>query len=164
VAARRLIIDMPMRNEWSNVELVRTAILNCFAAVFNDLDSCRAVATVISELLENAIKYGAWERADRALHLAITGEDNRVLVSVEHPVNPDSPDLARLQKTIGWLASFPTPEEAYRARLNQFAAEGNGPESGTSRLGLARIAYEGNCALSTELDGRVLRVRAEMAH
>src|SRR6266496_2000402 len=93
VPARRLLIDLPVRNEWSNIELVRTAILNCFAAVFNDLDSCRTIATVISELLENAIKYGDWESgAGHLLHLAITGEEERVTVSVEHPVEPTSDD------------------------------------------------------------------------
>jgi hypothetical protein len=165
MATRRLIIDLPVRNEWSNVDLVRTAILNCFAAVFNDLDGCRAVATVISELLENAIKYGAWDHSEgeHSLHLAISGEDQRVLVSVEHPVVADSPDVARLQQTIRWLQTFSRPEDAYRARLNEFAAERGPPESGISRLGLARIAYEGNCRLRAELDGQTLRVFAEMA-
>jgi hypothetical protein len=157
-----LLIDLPVRNEWSNIELVRTAILNCFAAVFNDLDSCRTVATVISELLENAIKYGDWEsRSGHLLHLAITGEEQRVTVSVEHPVNVKSEDVARLQKTLAWLATFARPEEAYRARLNQFAEAP--PELGISRLGLVRIAYEGNCVLLAELKGETLRVSAEMA-
>jgi len=161
VAARRLVIDLPVRNEWSNVELLRTAVLSCFAAVFNDLDSCRAVATVISELMENAIKYGSWGEPERdSLHLAITGEDRRVLVSVEHPVDPSSAELERLQQTIRWLSNFTRPEEAYRARLSEFAE--NAPESGISRLGLARIAYEGNCAINAEVNGRMLRVSAEM--
>jgi hypothetical protein len=158
---RRLLIDLPVRNEWSNIELVRTAILNCFAAVFNDLDSCRTVATVISELLENAIKYGAWDRSGHLLHLAITGDDDRVTVSVEHPVEPSSADVARLRETLAWLATFARPEDAYRARLNQFAE--SPPELGISRLGLVRIAYEGNCALRAELNGEILRVSARMA-
>jgi len=162
VEVRRLLIDLPVRNEWSNIELVRTAILNCFAAVFNDLDSCRTVATVISELLENAIKYGDWDnKSGHLLHLAITGEEQRVTVSVEHPVNVKSEDVARLQKTLAWLATFSRPEEAYRARLNQFAEAP--PELGISRLGLVRIAYEGNCVLLAELKGETLRVSAEMA-
>jgi hypothetical protein len=161
VSVRRLVIDLPVRNEWSNVELLRTAVLSCFAAVFNDLDSCRAVATVISELMENAIKYGSWDDPERdSLHLAITGEDQRVLVSVEHPVEPASDNVERLRQTIKWLSNFTRPEDAYRARLSEFAEKA--PESGISRLGLARIAYEGNCAISTEVNGRMLRVMAEM--
>jgi hypothetical protein len=162
VEARRLLIDLPVRNEWSNIELVRTAILNCFAAVFNDLDSCRTVATVISELLENAIKYGDWEHGNtHLLHLAITGEDQRVTVSVEHPVEPGSEDVLRLRDTLNWLSGFAHPEDAYRARLTQFAE--SPPELGISRLGLVRIAYEGNCVLLAELNGETLRVSAEMA-
>jgi two-component sensor histidine kinase len=159
--SRRLIIDLPVRNEWSNVEVLRTAVLSCFTAVFNDLDSCRTVATVIGELMENAIKYGDWDpEGERSLHLAITGEDKQVLVSVEHPVNPTSPELARLHQTIRWLATFPRPEDAYRARLNEYADNPPGP--GVSRLGLARIAYEGNCSLSAEVNGKTLRVCAAL--
>jgi hypothetical protein len=159
--SRRLIIDLPVRNEWSNVEVLRTAVLSCFTAVFNDLDSCRTVATVIGELMENAIKYGDWERdGERSLHLAITGEENMVMVAVEHPVAPDSPELARLNQTIRWLATFQRPEDAYRARLNEYAE--NPPAPGVSRLGLARIAYEGNCALSAQVQGKTLRVCAAL--
>jgi hypothetical protein len=158
---RRLVIDLPVRNEWSNVELLRTAVLSCFAAVFTDLDSCRAVATVISELMENAIKYGSWDDPDRdSLHLAIKGEDAWVQVSVEHPVEPGSQEVERLQQTVRWLSTFPRPEDAYRARLTEFAE--HAPESGNSRLGLARIAYEGNCAISVDVTGSMLRVSAEM--
>jgi hypothetical protein len=154
---RRLIIELPVRSEWSNVELIRTAILNCFAAVFNDLDSCRALATVISELLENAIKYGAWDRAeDQMLHLAITSDGARVLVSVEHPVEPASPHLATLVETLAWLKGFASPAEAYRARLSELADRP--PDEGVSRLGLARISYEANCALSAEVKGRTLQM------
>jgi hypothetical protein len=69
--------------------------------------------------------------------------------------------VARLQQTLAWLAGFPHPEDAYRARLNEFAE--SPPALGISRLGLARIAYEGNCALVAELDGQTLRVSAQMA-
>jgi hypothetical protein len=161
VAERRIIIDLPVRNEWRNIELVRTAILNCFAAVFDDVDSSRSIAWVISELLENAVKYGSWDSPDtRMLHLAITGIDNKVKISVEHPVEPDGKHMSTLNETLRWLASFPTPADAYQARLSALAE--TTPENGISRLGLARIACEGNCTLSTELSGRTLRVFAEM--
>jgi hypothetical protein len=157
VVARRLLIDLPVRNEWSNIELIRTAILNCFAAVFNDIDDCRAIATVISELLENAIKYGEWVSDEEpALRLAVEGGQDRVVVTVEHPVQPASESLSTLMETLQWLRNFKTPEEAYRVRLSEFAEAP--ADGGPSRLGLARIAYEGNCSLSAELIGKSLRV------
>ncbi len=157
MAKRRLLIDLPVRNEWSNIELVRTAILNCFAAVFNDMDGCRAVATVISELLENAIKYGDWASPDsNSLRLSIEGAERAISVTVEHPVNPDSDSVKLLMKTLNWLNSFPSAADAYRARLCELAE--NPPEAGISRLGLARVGYEGACVLSAEVNGNSLRM------
>jgi hypothetical protein len=161
VVRRRLLIDLPVRNEWSNIELVRTAILNCFAAVFNEMDSCRAVATVISELLENAIKYGDWSHPELdSLRLEIEGNTDAVTVSVEHPVDPRSASLVTLMDTLRWLSAFQSPAEAYRARLSEFAEKP--PEAGISRLGLARIAYEGNCTLRAEVKDASLRIYGQI--
>ncbi len=157
MAKRRLLIDLPVRNEWSNIELVRTAILNCFAAVFNDMDGCRAVATVISELLENAIKYGDWTTSDmNSLRLSIEGEERAIRVTVEHPVNAGSESVKVLMNTLTWLNSFPSAADAYRARLCELAE--NPPQIGISRLGLARVAYEGGCVLTAEIKGNSLRM------
>ena len=34
-------IDMTVRNEWRNVDLLRTSVQNCFTAVFADVDTFR---------------------------------------------------------------------------------------------------------------------------
>ena len=39
-------IDLPVRSEWSNVDLLRTSVQNCFTAVFSDIDGCQALAMV----------------------------------------------------------------------------------------------------------------------
>jgi len=39
-------IDMTVRNEWRNVDLLRTSVQNCFTAVFADVDGCHAIAMV----------------------------------------------------------------------------------------------------------------------
>src|SRR6188472_1509324 len=60
-------IDLTVRNEWKNIDLLRTSVQNCFIAVFADLDGCHAIAMVTGELLENALKYGDWTGGDRAI-------------------------------------------------------------------------------------------------
>jgi hypothetical protein len=65
----------------------------------------------------------------------------------------------RLLATLKWIAGFPAARDAYRAKLLEIAAETGDLQR--SRLGLVRIAYEGNCELSAEMDGRVLRVTAD---
>ena len=50
-------IDVPVRNDWSNVALLVTSVQNCFNAMFANVEGSRTVAMVTGELLENAIKF-----------------------------------------------------------------------------------------------------------
>ena len=155
-------IDLTVRNEWKNIDLLRTSVQNCFIAVFADLDGCHAVAMVTGELLENALKYGDWSSSGRAkLRLKVQGREDDIAVSVENPLRPDDPNAQALTASIAWIASFPKPEAAYRARMLQIAQD-DSEESTPSRLGLARIAFEGNCKISATLDKGAVTVTAVM--
>jgi hypothetical protein len=148
-------IELPIRNEWENVDLIRTSILNCCTAIFSEVDGASsAVAIIAAELLENAMKYGDWNTAGSALHLRMWGNAKETRVEVENPIDTGSSNVDELLKTIDWLNTFPSAEEGYRARLKEVASS----PPGVSKLGLARIAYEGNCSLRAEIDGDVLRV------
>lgn len=140
-------IDLTVRNEWRNVDLLRTSVQNCFTAVFADLDGCHAIAMVTGELLENALKYGDWISGDRAMfRLRVHGNSGKIDVSVSNPLKEADANAATLLKAIEWINGFDKPEQAYRARMLQIA-QSEGDES-PSRLGLVRIAFEGNCRLS----------------
>lgn len=151
------LIDLPVENHWENVDLLRTSVLNCLTAMFRDIDGVEMLGMVAAELLENAIKYGHWPAgADDGAHLRlrIWGDRQRANVEVAHPVDGESAHVVELLSTMAWLKSFASPEEAYRARLLEVATS----PRGVSKLGLARIAYEGNCTLDAKLDGGILRV------
>jgi hypothetical protein len=160
------LIDLPVQNRWDNVDRLRTSVANCFTAIFQDpgdidrQDDWFSFATVASELMENAIKYGVWTDVDQHLHLRVWGDRHRAHVQVENPVAGDpsgtgaSATVDELMATIRWLNDFDNPEDAYKARILEVAAA----PSGTTKLGLARIAYEGRCKLAAEVDGRTLRV------
>jgi len=150
----KFLIDIPVRNHWENVDLLRTSLLNCFTAIFSKVDGVQAFATVAAELLENAIKYGHWTDDAARLHLRVSGDNGTARVEVENPIDPGSEHVKDLLTTIAWMKTFPTPEDAYRARLLQVATA----QAGVSRLGLARIAYEANATLVTRIDGNVVRV------
>ena len=160
-------IDLPIRSDWANVDLMRTSVQNCFTAIFSDIDGCQALAMVTGELLENAIKYGDWSGDDGgAFRLRVWGEGSRAgegrrsaHVSVENPVKPDDPHVADALATLRWIASYPSAKEAYRAKLLEIAAARD--EMSPSRLGLVRIAYEGNCNLHAEVNEGVLKVTAD---
>jgi two-component sensor histidine kinase len=136
-------------------------VQNCFTAAFADLDGCHAIAMVTGELLENALKYGNWSQSDRTMfRLRVTGGTENVEISVQNPLKADDPTGSNLRKAIDWINSFPKPEAAYRARMLQIAQEDT--EESPSRLGLVRIAFEGNCRLSMAIDNGVVSVTATL--
>lgn len=153
-------IDLTVRNEWKNIDLLRTSVQNCFIAVFADLDGCHAIAMVTGELLENALKYGDWTSEDRAMfRLRVHGREGNIEVSVQNPLKQDDQNAQNLMKSIEWIASYPKPEQAYRARMLQIAQDETDDVT-PSRLGLARIAFEGNCRLSARIDNGTVTVNA----
>jgi hypothetical protein len=154
-------IDLPVRSEWVNVDLLRTSVQNCFTAIFSDIEGCHSLALVTGELIENAIKYGDWSVPDKQrFRLRVWGEDRLAHVSVENPVHSSDDDAQEVIKTLSWLRGFSTPIAAYRAKLLEVAAADRDPRN--SKLGLVRIAYEANCTLYAELTSGVLRVQAEL--
>jgi hypothetical protein len=156
-------IDVPITDRWENVELLRTSVQACFTAMFRDVDGCNAIAMVTGELLENAIKYGAWAPdAGGAFRLRVEGDDHHAVVSVENPIAADDANLASLLGTVRWLATFTDAGEAYRAKLLEIAAAPADRPSGG--LGLVRVAYEGGCRLRADLDGGAVRVAAELVY
>jgi hypothetical protein len=156
-------IDMTVRNEWRNVDLLRTSVQNCFTAVFADVDGCHAIAMVTGELLENALKYGDWVSGDRAMfRLRVNGSANHIVeVSVQNPLKEsDSANAGNLMKAIDEINSYPKPEQAYRARMLQIAQSEE--EASPSRLGLVRIAFEGNCRLAAKIENGTVTVTAAL--
>jgi hypothetical protein len=150
-------IDLTVRNEWKNVDLLRTSVQNCFVAVFADLDGCHAIAMVTGELLENALKYGDWTAADRAqFRLRVHGREGNIEVSVQNPLRAHDENASSLMSSLEWLNSFPTPDQAYRARMLQIAQE----DLEASKLGLVRIAAEGNCRITARVDNGTVTVTA----
>jgi hypothetical protein len=157
-SSARCVIDLPVRTEWKNIDLVSTSVRDCFTAVDLDRDECQTIAIVVAELMENAIKYGCWSagREPGFVRVRIDESPQRTVVRVENPVEPGSDALADLSATIAWIQSHRTAEDAYRERLLEIASGRMG------KLGLVRVAFEGNCNLEASLseNGSVVTVTA----
>jgi hypothetical protein len=151
-------IDLTVRNEWRNIDLLRTSVQNCFIAVFADFDGCHAIAMVTGELLENALKYGDWTSGDRAMfRLRVHGREGNIEVSVQNPLKGTDSHAQQLMAALEWINSFPKPDAAYRARMLQIAQDDT---EVASRLGLVRIAAEGNCRITAKVDNGTVTVTA----
>ncbi|HKA88898.1 MAG TPA: hypothetical protein VKE22_14615 [Haliangiales bacterium] len=149
-------IELPIRNEWENIERVRVSVLEFFVAVFHDVHGCRSLANVAGELMENAMKYGDWSASETHLYLRICGDDARARVEVQSPIDPAAPELGELLDTLAWLRATPDARAAFESRILAAAAR----PPGQAKLGLTRVAYEGGCTIEASVDGRTLTVLA----
>lgn len=110
-------------------------------------DEAHALAMVANELLENAVKYGAWRSAPppHAVELSLEVDARSVTIEVRSPIAEDETALKALDNMIQWIRGFQSPFEAYVERLKHVSARAYREDE--SGLGLARVAHEARCLL-----------------
>jgi hypothetical protein len=139
--------------DWDRIELVRRAVSDSADAVFADERFTDAIGMVASELLENAVKYGAPDALVELSVIRALGDGADVVeVVVTNEMKTASPNVDALRDRLAWLRSFEHPVEAYTAAL--LSAGDEGSEGG---LGLVRVAHEGRARLECDVShgGRV---------
>ncbi len=110
-----------------------------------------ALFMVISELLENSLKYGVYAREGEGVTLSIRVTENQVIVEVVNPFDETCRShLETLDRMVQWIRGYQDPFEAYVEKLREVSRRPLQDE--TSGLGLARIAYEGGAILDFFVD------------
>ena len=137
-----------VKPDWQEVERLREFTGTWASALLKDPWLRDRVAMVTAELLENAFRHGSPEQP--SIHYEASVSQGTVLVRVVSETQPGA-KKEELAARIAWLANFATAREAYMAQVKRIV---DGQSVG---LGLARIAYEGDCRLTCRLhpDGRV---------
>jgi len=132
--------------KWDEVEKIRNKTANFLKSHRLSKDTVYSVTMIISELSENAIKYGNFKNPKDKVKVSIQITDGDIMTEVVNPVDmTEYGHLKRLDKTIQWIRGFQDPFEAYLERLKEVSRKPfNDEESG---LGLVRIAYEGRAIL-----------------
>jgi hypothetical protein len=151
-------LELRIAPDWDAVKATWDECRAILAAAGVPPDESYQLAMVTQELLENAVKYGAFNGSERiALGMRVVPED--VTIEVRSRVGVDDANLRRFDRMIQWIRGFQDPFEAYIQRLKAVSAR---PYAhGESGLGLTRIAYEGRCAIDFFVDeNNVLAVSA----
>lgn len=111
-----------------------------------DPDAQNALSMVACELAENATKYGHFREDKETVRVSLEILPSQVTVTVKNPVTQaEAEELAVLDETIQWIRGFQDPFQAYLERLRDVSSQSL--SSTESRLGLVRIAYEGQSTL-----------------
>jgi len=139
-------IEFSIKPEWDEIEKVRNESLDFLQAHGLSDDSVHSLSMVISELIENGIKYGDFKLVTNKVAVTIQLEHDNVTIEVNNPVDQLAlKHLNRLDKRIQWIRGYQDPFEAYIKRIKEVSKKPLYDEE--SGIGLVRIAYEGKALL-----------------
>ena len=139
-------IEFNVKPDWGEIEKIRNESVDFMQSQELTDDTIHSLSMIISELIENGIKYGNFKIVENKVFVAINIERTTVTIEVLNPVDESSFNhLERLDKTIQWIRGYQDPFEAYIERIKEVSKKPlNDSESG---IGLVRIAYEGEAML-----------------
>lgn len=139
-------LKISIQPEWDQLESVREkthTFLEERGLIGNLIHSS---VMVISELMENSIKYGYFADPENKVEVSLEFSKNSIMVEVSNPVNEDClSDLEELDRMIQWVRGYQDPFEAYVERLKEISKKPLHDKA--SGLGIVRIAYEGSVTL-----------------
>jgi hypothetical protein len=132
--------------DWEKIESIRNKSADFFYSHKISDETIYSLSMVISELIENGIKYGHYVTKKNLLTVIINVKNKTITIEVIHPINNSTlKKISNLDKMIQWIRGFQDPFEAYVERLKEVSKKPLfDKESG---IGLVRIAYEGNAIL-----------------
>ena len=139
-------IKFTMKPKWDEIEKIRNKSSRFLASQGLSNDSIQTFTMVISELVENSVKYGKFVSNKNRVIVHIDIAEDMVTAEVINPVDKTVyQNLRKLDKTIQWIRGFQDPFQAYVERIKQVSRKPFYDEF--SGLGLVRIAYEGRAIL-----------------
>ena len=132
--------------DWDEIEKIRNKSVDFLYTHKISDETIYSLSMVISELIENGIKYGHYDTKSNLLTVIINVKNKTITIEVVHPIdNYTLKKISKLDKMIQWIRSFQDPFEAYVERLKEVSKRPlTDKESG---IGLVRIAYEGDAIL-----------------
>jgi hypothetical protein len=136
-------LTLNIKPEWDEIERIRNETSAFLKEHGFSVNVVHAIIMVISELLENAIKYGSFAKEEDVINIMLAIEDNIILVEVKNPTdNSKLPYLRHLDETIQWIRGYQDPFETYIVKLRQISTK---PLQDTeSGLGLCEFRMKGN--------------------
>ncbi len=142
----QVTLQLALRPIWEEIDALGGKCMDFLKREGLEPDAQNALSMVACELAENATKYGHFNGEKETVRVSLSVQHSAVTVTVSNPVTQKEADeLAVLDHTIQWIRGFQDPFQAYLERLRDVSAQGL--LSTESRLGLVRIAYEGQSTL-----------------
>lgn len=125
---------------------------------FKNLDENvrESIMMVITELIENAVKYGAAIPGKEGVEFKFSIDKNKITATISNGIISEK-DIIPVKNHIDKIKASDNPMELYTNRLKELLKN---PVEGVSQLGLYRIAYEGQFSLDYKIENNILTIIA----
>lgn len=143
-------VEMRFGPRWTYISCVRKFVASFFMIGLADKERAEQISMAASELLENAVKYASEEEG--YLKISIAKGTNEVDVCVKNKAEPHHITTLRREFAIIHAGE---PEKVYLKKMQEAALT-----EGQSRLGLARILYEGGAKLRLDVHDAEVELHA----
>jgi len=150
-----ILIQEHVPAQWKVVQEMRIKVKEKLAGQGPQLTE--QVVMAVSELMENAVKYGAKAGASQEVQFQFEMNHGAIKIQVANVVDPDAGGVDDLLKMLRGIQAAEDKEALYVARLVELLER---PQKGVSRLGLYRIAYEGGFDLDCKCENALLTMIA----
>jgi two-component sensor histidine kinase len=140
---------------WKEIGSLRQTVRSRLREMGFNAETAQTIEMIISELAENAVKYGDSTGGGVQISLECSEETIKALVACSVKGDADQ-HVIRLRSHLDWMHSFNDPFLAYIEKMREVASQD--PALGESGLGLVRIEYEGAARVDFKLDGDRLYV------
>lgn len=121
-----------------------------------DKDLVSDTLMVVTELMENAVKYGMANTAGNMIDFELADKGKRIVIKVSNRVKLKE-DTRQLTEIVDQISSSQDPAGLYISRMKELV---NNSNPGKTQLGLYRIAYEGEFLLGYEWHGDIITISA----
>lgn len=152
-----IILHYNIRPMWELIEEIQDKALSVFDS--DDKQIITSTMQVITELLENAIKYGKPNSNLSGIDFNFTLTSSNITIQVTNAVISQE-HLDKLTLYLDKIHRCIDPNKLYKERLEEIF-KSNSPDG--SRLGLIRIANESGYTLSHDYHNGLLTITAQLA-
>ncbi|MCP4137797.1 MAG: hypothetical protein GY754_42945 [bacterium] len=152
-----MAINVSIKPTWSIVNEIQEKCTAFMESKGKDKDLTEATMMCVTELIENAVKYGTEKPGGGNIEFELHADNDRVSVVVSNGINADD-DITILISNIDRIKATDDPAQLYTERLMELMEN---PKPGVSQLGLFRIAYEGEFSLDYKYENNVLTISAD---
>ncbi len=152
----KTLLDVSIFPVWKKITEIRNKTRDTLMLKGWDNSVIEAISMCITELTENAIKYGSNSKEQKTITIKMEVENGFVILKVSNYVTNDK-HLNTFFQIIEKIKQVDNPEQLYINRLLELR---DNPQKGISKLGLYRIAFEGGLSIGYTLENNILTVIA----